>query len=82
MELFEAKRLREFEDEKRNLERLLVEAQLEKTAMKEIIGKSGDGQAQAARCRAPEGAADQRATVHTTGHTRLDRHVPSAVATT
>ena len=37
MEISEAKRLRELEDENRKLKHLLAEAELDKAAMKEII---------------------------------------------
>ena len=43
MEVSEAKRLRELEAEKAKLERLLAEAELDEAALKDVIGKRGEG---------------------------------------
>ena len=47
MEVSEAKRLRELEQENQHLKKLLAEAELDKVALRELVGESGDGHAAA-----------------------------------
>jgi putative transposase len=41
MEVSDAKRLRELEDENRRLKKLLAEAMLDNAALKDLLGKNG-----------------------------------------
>ena len=52
MEVSEAKRLRQLEDENAKLKRLLADAMLDNTALKDLLGKNGDARRQARRGRA------------------------------
>lgn len=42
MEVSEAKRLKQLEDENARLKRLLADAMLDNTALKDLLGKNGD----------------------------------------
>ena len=51
MEPSEAKRLKALEDENAKLKRLLAEAMLDNTALKDLLSKNGDARRQARGCR-------------------------------
>jgi putative transposase len=53
LEVSEAKRLRELEQENAKLKRLLGEAELDKAALKELIEESGNGRAATSGRRTP-----------------------------
>lgn len=62
LEVSEAKRLRQLEDENAKLKRLLAEAMLDNAMLKEITAKNGDARREAGSGRAsPDGAGDERA---------------------
>ena len=55
MDVSEAKRLRQLEDENAKLKRLLADAMLDGSALRELLSKNGRARRQARSCRAPSG---------------------------
>jgi putative transposase len=55
MEVSEAKRLKALEDENAKLKKLLAEAMLDASALRELLSKNGRARRQARRCRASAG---------------------------
>ena len=55
MDVAEAKRLKQLEDENAKLKKLLAEQMLDAAALRELLSKNGRARRQARRCRASEG---------------------------
>src|SRR4051794_23441750 len=55
MDVSEAKRLRQLEDENAKLKKLLAEQMLDAAALRELLSKNGRARRQARRCRASAG---------------------------
>ncbi len=55
MDVSEAKRLRQLEDENAKLKKLLAEQMLDAAALRELLSKNGRARRQARSCRAPAG---------------------------
>jgi putative transposase len=60
MDVSEAKRLKELEDESARLKRLVADAMLDNAALKDLLGKSGEARRKAACGRASGGGARWR----------------------
>ena len=61
MDVSEAKRLGTLEDENTKLKRLLAEAMLDNTALKDLLGRSGDARGETESCRpSARGIRDER----------------------
>ena len=62
MDVSEAKRLKQLEDENAKLKRLLADAMLDNVALKDLLGKKSDARRQARGCRPSRGRPrDERA---------------------
>jgi putative transposase len=62
LDVSEARRLRQLEDENTRLKKLLADAMLDNAVLKDIASKNGDARGQAGRCgRCARGARHQRA---------------------
>lgn len=80
LEVSEAKRLRQLEDENAKLKRLLAEAMLDNAMLKEITAKNGDARREAGSGRAPpDGVGDERAAGVRCGRSGSHEHAVSLV---